>query len=487
MKKLLALLFALVPSLALAQGAILQNGAVTPGDLGVFARDRAMESASKYATDTQGGIKPFTILDSLGDALCANSAVTSGTYHSLCIGHNASGDPTFKVDGTSYPFLGLGNGNVVGPNPSVSGNVAAFNNVSGTLLKDSGVSLRPNSVANGFSLAQQAMFLNGTYTGSGLGPYAEISLADTAQNLTAGTALAGLRVDHSINTTAGAGNRTAIQGILIQNAPTVGTDNNLKFYTGVFGQVYVNSNDNGVFGTPRGSYYGIAGIAQAQSGATFLNGVLNEIDVSVQAGASTAEKIILQLATVNSDAVKGSAIDAGLLFVADASTTTKLDKGIAFGKIGSKWPVSSTGTLVGVYSTTDALTAADGVDWTGVTFTDAAFKSAGFFVSPTGVVNTTGFQAGFAFQDRSGSPTWQWYGTAAIARLSNGAQDVMTIDSAGGSLTVIGGLLTHNISTAMIAAPASPPAGQFYIYMNSADNKLYAKGPGGTVTTLALP
>jgi hypothetical protein len=37
------------------------------------------------------------------------------------------------------------------------------------------------------------------------------------------------------------------------------------------------------------------------------------------------------------------------------------------------------------------------------------------------------------------------------------------------------------------AEPATPAAGFFDIYMNVSDNKLYAKGPSGTVTPLALP
>jgi hypothetical protein len=38
-----------------------------------------------------------------------------------------------------------------------------------------------------------------------------------------------------------------------------------------------------------------------------------------------------------------------------------------------------------------------------------------------------------------------------------------------------------------MTAPATPGAGHFRIYMNTADNKLYAKGPSGTITVLALP
>lgn len=36
-------------------------------------------------------------------------------------------------------------------------------------------------------------------------------------------------------------------------------------------------------------------------------------------------------------------------------------------------------------------------------------------------------------------------------------------------------------------APATPPVGQFVIYMDSADNKLKCKGPSGTITVLGLP
>lgn len=37
------------------------------------------------------------------------------------------------------------------------------------------------------------------------------------------------------------------------------------------------------------------------------------------------------------------------------------------------------------------------------------------------------------------------------------------------------------------AVPATPPAGQFYLYMDLSDNKLKAIGPSGTITEVALP
>lgn len=38
-----------------------------------------------------------------------------------------------------------------------------------------------------------------------------------------------------------------------------------------------------------------------------------------------------------------------------------------------------------------------------------------------------------------------------------------------------------------ISTPAAPPAGQFLIYMDAADNKLKAIGPDGTITDIANP
>lgn len=43
------------------------------------------------------------------------------------------------------------------------------------------------------------------------------------------------------------------------------------------------------------------------------------------------------------------------------------------------------------------------------------------------------------------------------------------------------------LSLKSATAPATPATGTFYIYMDSSDNKLKAKGPSGTVTVLANP
>ena len=47
--------------------------------------------------------------------------------------------------------------------------------------------------------------------------------------------------------------------------------------------------------------------------------------------------------------------------------------------------------------------------------------------------------------------------------------------------------LQGGVSLGAVTVPPTPPAGQFYIYMDHADSKLKAIGPSGTVTPLANP
>lgn len=69
---------------------------------------------------------------------------------------------------------------------------------------------------------------------------------------------------------------------------------------------------------------------------------------------------------------------------------------------------------------------------------------------------------------------------AAIAQVGLGTTTVVT--------RVNGPLQADRYFTMVaITAPATPAAGQFRIYMDAADNILKAKGPGGTVTNIALP
>jgi hypothetical protein len=153
-KSLFALAIALVPSLAWAQGAVLQNGPVIKFDLPGWVQDKTIMSGGKMFTDNFRGFNTSHFFDNHGPGVCTEDALTSGAYHQICIGHDASGNATITVgaangataqglsiiaNGTTYSFPGVGNGTMVGPNTSSANNIVAFNDTLGQNTRDSGV------------------------------------------------------------------------------------------------------------------------------------------------------------------------------------------------------------------------------------------------------------------------------------------------------------------------------------------------------------
>jgi hypothetical protein len=153
-KSLLALAIALVPSLAWAQGAVLQNGPIIKFDLPGWVQDKTIMSGGKMFTDNFRGFNASHFFDNHGPGVCTEDALTSGAYHQICIGHDASGNATITVgaangataqglsiiaNGTTYSFPGVGNGTMVGPNTSSANNIVAFNDTLGQNTRDSGV------------------------------------------------------------------------------------------------------------------------------------------------------------------------------------------------------------------------------------------------------------------------------------------------------------------------------------------------------------
>lgn len=120
MRKLLfaLALFALAPG-AVAQNAVTQNGSIVVNHLPIFRQDRQIGDIGGLTGQTSGpkigyGAAPFSVTDNLGCGLQFNTAVTTGSYESLCFGHasdgsaviNASNDLKIIVNGTTYPFPG---------------------------------------------------------------------------------------------------------------------------------------------------------------------------------------------------------------------------------------------------------------------------------------------------------------------------------------------------------------------------------------------
>lgn len=98
MKKALAILFALAPSLAWGQGAVLQNGPIIKFDLPGWVQDKTIMSGGKLFTDNFRGFNPSHFFDNHGPGVCVEDALTNGPYHQFCFGHDASGNAQLTVN-----------------------------------------------------------------------------------------------------------------------------------------------------------------------------------------------------------------------------------------------------------------------------------------------------------------------------------------------------------------------------------------------------
>lgn len=225
--------------------------------------------------------------------------------------------------------------------------------------------------------------MSGTITDFNFG-YSTINFVETLTNTVAGSSINGLTVNHATAAGAGQGNRSAINAVLSHNAATPGSASaGLAFYSAAFATTYVTANDGGTALAPKGDFYGYGGIVTITPAGTHIHGIIGaEFDVSVETGAAVVEKIGLQVCNVNSDVVKGSLVDAAILVSADQNATAKFDYGLVFGKPGYKWNVS--GTLIGTYTTSNAMACVNGIDFTAITFTGHAIKSKGFNVDKDG-------------------------------------------------------------------------------------------------------
>lgn len=128
-----------------------QSGVVTPGHLLAWTTDGVAQDAGSPNA-------PFaTTLGLVSNSLVSfgiDSAPVTGAFNQLGLGFDSvtgnaalsvsafNGAPgvgfEIIVNGVTYPFPGVGNGDVSGPGSSTDGDVALFNGSTGKLLKDGG-------------------------------------------------------------------------------------------------------------------------------------------------------------------------------------------------------------------------------------------------------------------------------------------------------------------------------------------------------------
>ena len=310
------------------------------------------------------------------------------------------------------------------------------------------------TASGGEKPTNSALYLGGNLKGASSAsvlPFTAINVADTVTSVGSGsTGVTGLVVNHAVMPGAGTGSRAGILGILSHNTATQGsgTDDNY-WYTGIFSQMIANHDDGGTPGSPRGNFFGMGSITSICGTCKNVSSLVGaEYDVVAAPGSSVNEKIGIQIVQINNDSVRGSVYDAAIGIVNDRLGYTPAFNtgahpgwmyGIAFGKPGNDWPIAPQGTIIGATQyLQNAVTAAHGIDFSGVTFSVDAFKSPGFVVSKTGAVTandpitTSGTNAGLFFNDRTTGGTSAWYRMNDVVRLWDAINgDLVTVTNAG--------------------------------------------------------
>lgn len=141
-----ATLLGVVPAFAQSGAPVKQSGNVTPNQVPWWVTSGVIGGGVSSADSP---VTSFGVTNSGGNGICANSdRITAVGRNTICIGSTTNG-PSFinvqnygtatpqplvlNLNGASYQFPFSTSG-VVGPNPTVIGNIAYWNNTVGTLL-----------------------------------------------------------------------------------------------------------------------------------------------------------------------------------------------------------------------------------------------------------------------------------------------------------------------------------------------------------------
>lgn len=332
-RKLSVLAALLLSTAAHGQATVKQSGNVTPGHAAMWTTTGVI---SDGGTSANGKLTSIGVT-ATGPGICQNSAPITSPFYQLCLGVTANGGGsislngfggatnaslTFNVNGNNYSFP-YTIGGILGPNSSVVGHVAAWNNTTGSLLQDptslilpdgsiwntTNLQISPPATVTGlyqgilFKNTTQPTVVNGVSTVSELDHF-RVSQADGSPN------------QYTITGTTMGGVGAEVVGYSFQMESTSGSDSGSNMY-GVIGQV-----TNAGPGTTK-AIYGRATSAPGSTGT--IEGLVSGIQTASTTGSSYGIQISGDTYT-NSGAVAHS---AALWFTPnDGTSVVKANYGI---------------------------------------------------------------------------------------------------------------------------------------------------------------
>jgi hypothetical protein len=367
-------------------------------------------------------------LGSIATQAASSVALTGGTIDGVVIGGTTKAAGSF----TSLSATGT---------TTLSGTLAQTSN---RVLAGSGGF--PYLPSNAFLFQQ--IGVSGTVTGSEV-PLNLLAASDTATNtssvgtitllqvaLASGAGMQGSRIATNVSMLySGGGANSGGTSIWAGNFVTTASGN--------------DGGTSGGLGNLKGSLWGINSQAYLQAGATYYNFICaHEFDIGVATGASAGIKVGLNIVQA-SDAVQGIYDDVAISINGMGAGWLT---GLGFGSKWSSWPFAASATLIAAVPNTltvgyvNNLSAAIGLDFSPVTFSQYSLKLPGMTVAPTGALtayalsSTTTINATGAISSTAS--------VAASTSLSAGTYlSVGSYATIGGNLTVSGATTLSNLVT----------------------------------------
>lgn len=186
------------------------------------------------------------------------------------------------------------------------------------------------------------------------------------------------------------GGRHALVASLNQTATTGNAAIGTTYYTALTGGIDCKANDGGTAGSLFGNCFAQNNTATIESGATYFNSLVNtEFDVAVKEATNPPGfKYGIQIVQQAVDVAHASNNEAAINLANQPSGTAPgWNTVIQFGGPLGWWPVAATGTMIGTGSVTaggPSIAAANGIDFSAVTFSGNFLKSTGFTVDGSG-------------------------------------------------------------------------------------------------------
>jgi hypothetical protein len=226
-----------------------------------------------------------------------------------------------------------------------------------------------------------------------------------------GGGLTWVRYAGNISTGA-VGGRTAFGATLAQSGVTNAAGANPYYVASAFWASAAYS-AGGAAGALRGNLFAGNDGAFLHTGAgAYWNSLVGyELDIAAETGVGVAYKQGIKIVTWASDAVagtQGADYAYGIAAQGPGGSQPGWNVGYCIGSPDGVWPMKATSTLIGTLPGMGGgptYAAAYGVDFSGVTFSQDAFRSNGFYVDGIGDIQTRALYvgAGVASLDNSGS------------------------------------------------------------------------------------